>query len=50
MQRNLGVGSDEYNKKFAAYIAAGVAPEKLPEHFTKVKADIVASFKGEKKE
>ena len=48
--KKLGVGSDEYNKKFAAYIAAGVAPEKLPEHLTKVKADIVASFKGEKKE
>jgi len=48
--KKLGVGSDEYNKKFAGYIAAGVAPEKLPEHFTKVKADIVASFKGEKKE
>jgi large subunit ribosomal protein L18 len=48
--KKLGVGSDEYNKKFAAYIAAGVAPEKLPEHFTKVKADILASFKGEKKE
>jgi large subunit ribosomal protein L18 len=48
--KKLGTGSDEYNKKFATYIAAGVAPEKLPEHFTKVKADIVASFKGEKKE
>ena len=48
--KKLGVGSDEYNKKFAAYIAAGVAPEKLPEHFTKVEADIIASFKGEKKE
>jgi large subunit ribosomal protein L18 len=48
--KKLGAGSDEYNKKFAAYLAAGVAPEKLPEHFTKVKADIVASFKGEKKE
>ncbi len=48
--KKLGAGSDEYNKKFSAYIAAGVAPEKLPEHFTKVKADIVASFKGEKKE
>ncbi|XHH07558.1 MAG: 50S ribosomal protein L18 [Candidatus Bathyarchaeia archaeon] len=48
--KELGVGSDEYNQKFSAYLAAGVAPEKLPEHFTKVKADIVASFKGEKKE
>lgn len=47
--KKLGVGSDEYNKKFSAYIAAGLAPEKLPEHFKKVKADIVASFKGEKK-
>jgi large subunit ribosomal protein L18 len=48
--KKLGVGSDEYNQKFAAYLKAGVAPEKLPEHFTKVKADIIASFKGEKKE
>ena len=46
----LGVGSEEYNQKFAAYIKAGIAPEKLPEHFAKVKADIIASFKGEKKE
>jgi large subunit ribosomal protein L18 len=48
--KKLGVGSEEYNQKFAAYLKAGVAPEKLPEHFTKVKADIIASFKGEKKE
>ncbi|MCL2172630.1 MAG: 50S ribosomal protein L18 [Candidatus Bathyarchaeota archaeon] len=47
--KELGIGSDEYNKKFATYIKAGIAPEKLPEHFTKVKADIIASFKGEKK-
>ncbi|MCL1977708.1 MAG: 50S ribosomal protein L18 [Candidatus Bathyarchaeota archaeon] len=48
--KKLGVGSEEYNQKFAAYLKAGIAPEKLPEHFTKVKADIIASFKGEKKE
>ncbi|MCL1966026.1 MAG: 50S ribosomal protein L18 [Candidatus Bathyarchaeota archaeon] len=48
--KKLGVGSEEYNQKFAAYLKAGVAPEKLPEHFTKVKTDIIASFKGEKKE
>ncbi|MDR2700422.1 MAG: 50S ribosomal protein L18 [Nitrososphaerota archaeon] len=48
--KKLGVGSEEYNKKFAAYLKAGVAPEKLPEHFTKTKTDIIASFKGEKKE
>jgi large subunit ribosomal protein L18 len=48
--KKLGIGSEEYNQKFAAYLKAGVAPEKLPEHFTKIKADIIASFKGEKKE
>ena len=48
--KKLGVGSEEYNQKFAAYLKSGVAPEKLPEHFTTVKADIIASFKGEKKE
>jgi large subunit ribosomal protein L18 len=47
--KKLAPGSDEYNKKFSAYLAAGIAPEKLPEHFAKVKADIVASFKGEQK-
>ncbi len=47
--KELGVGSEEYNQKFSAYLKAGVAPEKLPEHFTKVKADLIASFKGEKK-
>jgi large subunit ribosomal protein L18 len=47
--KKLGAGSDAYNARFSKYLAAGVAPEKLPEHFSKVKADIVASFKGEKK-
>jgi large subunit ribosomal protein L18 len=48
--KKLGVGSEEYNQKFAAYLKAGVAPEKLPEYFTKVKTDIIATFKGEKNE
>ena len=48
--KKLTPGSDEYNAKFSAYLAAGIAPEKLPEHFAKVNADIIASFKGEKKE
>jgi large subunit ribosomal protein L18 len=48
--KKLGVGSEEYNQKFAAYLKVGIAPEKLPDHFTKIKADIIASFKGEKKE
>jgi hypothetical protein len=42
------VGSEEYNAKFSKYIAQGVAPEKLPEHFTKVKGEITAAFKGGK--
>ncbi|MDR0797718.1 MAG: 50S ribosomal protein L18 [Nitrososphaerota archaeon] len=47
--KELGIGSEEYNQKFAAYLKAGVTPEKLPEHFTEVKANIITSFKGEKK-
>ena len=46
--KNLGVGSEEYNAKFSKYIAAGIAPERLPEHFTKVKAEITTAFKGGK--
>jgi len=46
--KSLGVGSDEYNAKFSKYIANGAAPEKLPEHFNKVKAEITAAFKGGK--
>ena len=46
--KSLGVGSEEYNAKFSQYIAQGVAPEKLPEHFIKVKAEITAAFKGGK--
>ena len=46
--KSLGVGSEEYTAKFSKYIANGVAPEKLPEHFTKVKNEITAAFKGGK--
>ena len=46
--KSLGVGSEEYNAKFSKYIANGVAPEKLPEHFNKVKGEITAAFKGGK--
>jgi len=46
--KNLGPDSEEYNAKFSKYKAKEVAPEKIGEHFTKVKADIVASFKGGK--
>jgi large subunit ribosomal protein L18 len=48
--KSLGAGSEEYAAKFSKYIAQGVAPEKIPEHFNKVKAEITGSFKkGEKK-
>src|SRR5450756_3247763 len=46
--KSLGAGSEEYAAKFSQYTAQGVAPEKIVEHFTKVKADIVGSFKGAK--
>ena len=46
--KNLGADSEEYKAKFSQYTAKGVAPEKIVEHVTKVKADIVASFKGAK--
>ena len=46
--KSLGSGSEEYTAKFSQYTAQGVAPEKVAEHFNKVKADIVASFKGGK--
>ena len=44
--QELGADSDEYKAKFSKMIEAGVAPEKIVEHYTAVKAAIVASFKG----
>ena len=46
--KNLSSTPEEYNAKFSKYKAEKVAPEKIVEHFTKVKALIVASFKGGK--
>jgi large subunit ribosomal protein L18 len=46
--KSLGAGSEEYTAKFSQYNAQGVAPEKIVEHFTKVKADIIAVSKGAK--
>jgi large subunit ribosomal protein L18 len=46
--KSLGAGSEEYNAKFTHYTAKGVAPEKITEHFTKVKADIITVSKGGK--
>ena len=42
----LNAYSDEYKAKFSKFIAAEVAPEEIAEHYTKVKAAIVGSFKG----
>jgi large subunit ribosomal protein L18 len=46
--KSLGAGSDEYNAKFSKYTAQGVAPEKIAEHFTKVKTDIMTGTKTAK--
>src|SRR5208283_1894755 len=43
--KTLGSGSEEYTAKFSKYTAQGVAPEKIPEQFAKVKAQITDSFK-----
>ena len=46
--KSLGAGSEEYNAKFSQVIAKDISPEKLPEHFSKVRADVVGSFKDAK--
>ena len=42
---------EEYNRRFSGYLAKKLKPEKLPEHFAKVKEKILAAFekKAEKK-
>jgi len=45
--KSLGTDSEEYAAKFSEYLEAKLAPEKLPEHVAKVKADIIGSFKKE---
>jgi large subunit ribosomal protein L18 len=47
--KKLGAGSESYSAKFSGYLKGSLAPEKLPEHFTQVKADIINSFKKEDK-
>jgi large subunit ribosomal protein L18 len=48
--KSLGADSDAYSAKFSKYLGQKFTPEKLPEHFAKVKADIISSFeKGAKK-
>jgi large subunit ribosomal protein L18 len=48
--KSLAGDSEVYSVKFSKYLKQKLAPEKLPEHFAKVKAEIISSFKkGEKK-
>ena len=46
--KSLSADSDDYKIKFGKYNAGGVAPEKVAEHFSKVRAEIVNAFKGAK--
>ena len=39
------LGPENYVNKFSKYTAQQISPEKLPEHFEKVKSDIISSFK-----
>lgn len=49
--KSLVSDSEVYSAKFSKYLEQKLVPEKLPEHFAKVKAEIVGSFekKGDKK-
>ena len=42
----MGAGSEGYSAKFSKYLGQELSPEKLPEHFAKVKADVIGSFKS----
>jgi large subunit ribosomal protein L18 len=46
--KSLGAGSEEYTAKFSKYTAQNLAPEKISEHFSKVKAEITGTFKAGK--
>jgi large subunit ribosomal protein L18 len=46
----MGVGSEEFAAKFSKYLQQETSPEKMPELFSKIKADIISSFKSEVKE
>jgi len=47
--KTLGAGSEEYTAKFSKYVGQELSPEKIPEHLSKVKADIISAFKSEVK-
>jgi large subunit ribosomal protein L18 len=43
---SLASDQEEYQSKFSKYLEQKLAPEALPEHFAKVKKEIIASFKS----
>jgi large subunit ribosomal protein L18 len=43
---SLVSNSEEYQSKFSKYLEQKLPPEKLPEHFVKVKKNIIAAFKS----
>ena len=43
--KSLGSGSESYSAKFSKYLEQELSPEKVPEYFAAVKADIIGSFK-----
>ena len=43
---SLASNQEEYQSKFSKYLEQKLAPETLPEHFAKVKKEIIASFKS----
>ena len=42
--KSLQEDAEVYSAKFSKYVEQKLPPEKLPEHFAKVKADIIKSF------
>jgi len=43
--KSLASNPDEYQIRFSKYLEQKLPPETLPEHFAKVKADIITAFK-----
>ncbi|MEM1586265.1 MAG: 50S ribosomal protein L18 [Candidatus Bathyarchaeia archaeon] len=43
----VSTNMEKYTRYFSEYLARGLPPEKLPEHFETVKERILESFKGE---
>ncbi len=48
--KSLGPGSEAYCAKFSKYLAEKFSPEKLPEHLSKVKAEITGAFMADVKQ